>query len=312
MAGSFESVDFSVRKNKSIQRKLISHLLETLQKEFDISDYQYVGMGSLWFVDFVLFHKRLGLRRMISIQEPKGFARAQFNAPFDCIKVRRGLTTTVLPTLNLNRKTIAWLDYDEQLGSSICDDLDVVLKRVRPGSLCFVSVRAELKDFGGTGANDETVESSLREQLGSWIPRTLPSSIFAAETFPAGLADLLHSIASNLCAARFDSTRWHPLLSYYYNDGTRMLTIGGMLCDADSARKLSVLRIVGRGFYTGKRIFHIAAPQLTSREKASIDAALPTSGMSLRKSKLTRGLKGVAQQYAKYYLYYPVFWELSP
>jgi hypothetical protein len=33
-----------------------------------VDEYVYVGFGSVWFQDFILFHRHLGMRDMISIE----------------------------------------------------------------------------------------------------------------------------------------------------------------------------------------------------------------------------------------------------
>jgi hypothetical protein len=58
---SFDRIDYSIRTNKSVQRKLIVEFLERMRKRFDLDEYSYVGMGSMWYADFILFHKRLAL-----------------------------------------------------------------------------------------------------------------------------------------------------------------------------------------------------------------------------------------------------------
>ena len=51
---------------KQVERRMMIELLQLLsQVGFSINTYQYTGMGSVYYVDFVLFHKHeLNLHRI--------------------------------------------------------------------------------------------------------------------------------------------------------------------------------------------------------------------------------------------------------
>ena len=48
---SYEKINYLVRPAKQIERKLIIEALQCLRREFLIEDYEYVGMGSLFYVN---------------------------------------------------------------------------------------------------------------------------------------------------------------------------------------------------------------------------------------------------------------------
>ncbi len=98
---SFESVNYTIRPNKNIERKLVFEALRVLRSSIPLNGYRYVGLGSLWFVDFILAHRYLSINNMVCIEYETEAERVEFNRPYDCIEVLRGNTTDVLPTIDL-------------------------------------------------------------------------------------------------------------------------------------------------------------------------------------------------------------------
>jgi hypothetical protein len=103
---SFDSINFAIRPNKNIERKLIFEVLATISGSFDTASYRYIGLGSLWFQDFHPAHKLLGITDLFSIQhDPRFAARAHYNRPYTCVTVLEGQTSQVLPRLPLRTIT---------------------------------------------------------------------------------------------------------------------------------------------------------------------------------------------------------------
>jgi len=54
---SYLKVAYDLRPAKQIERRMFIDGLQRLALAgFDIGDYQYTGFGSIFFVDFILFH----------------------------------------------------------------------------------------------------------------------------------------------------------------------------------------------------------------------------------------------------------------
>src|SRR4051794_37783351 len=87
---------------------------------FRIRDYQYTGFGSIYFVDFILFHRSLGLTRLLSVEIdttiPK---RLSFNRPFAQVQIQIDPISTVIPKLDQDIKHLLWLDYDTRLNKGV-------------------------------------------------------------------------------------------------------------------------------------------------------------------------------------------------
>src|SRR3954470_6008578 len=115
-------VDFSIRQNKTIERGIVFMGLSRLRRALDGMEFVYVGLGSVWFVDFDLAHRELGIETMVSIEaDDVLYERARFNKPYRTVEVVRGYSYDVIPLLLSDRADltshpwIVWLDYDEAM-----------------------------------------------------------------------------------------------------------------------------------------------------------------------------------------------------
>ena len=66
---SSDYINYVIRPNKTVERKLIFETLSRLAPIFNFAEYRYIGFGALWFVDFVMAHKYLSIANMISIEK---------------------------------------------------------------------------------------------------------------------------------------------------------------------------------------------------------------------------------------------------
>src|SRR6266404_4405372 len=125
---SFEKFNYSLRPAKNIERKMFCEAFARLSRIAPLRSYRYIGFGATTFVDFSLFHQRLGITDMVSIE---GFndarQRVEFNRPYSCIKMKWGKSNEMLPTLEWKKRTIVWLDYDVRLNRDVLADLRLIV-----------------------------------------------------------------------------------------------------------------------------------------------------------------------------------------
>src|SRR3990170_8105958 len=111
---SYTKVAYELRPAKQIERRIIIEALQKLsQSGFRIEDYKYTGMGSIFFTDYIVFHKFLGIKNMVSVERDKT-SRVDFNRPFgeEILKIEDGLIGDHIVKLNKDKKHLLWLDYD--------------------------------------------------------------------------------------------------------------------------------------------------------------------------------------------------------
>src|SRR5688572_12025690 len=86
---SFKRVHYELRPAKQVERRMIIDALRLMSLSgFPIDDYQYTGMGSIFFVDFILFHKFLGISDMVNAEHSAIPNRVTFNQPYDFIRTK--------------------------------------------------------------------------------------------------------------------------------------------------------------------------------------------------------------------------------
>ena len=88
MSSSYESVNYLLRMKKQIERKMIIEAIQRLTSLIAINDYRYFGFGSIYFADFILFHKYLNIDLMTSIDDKeKDESRFNFNKSLSVINL---------------------------------------------------------------------------------------------------------------------------------------------------------------------------------------------------------------------------------
>ena len=87
MAASYREIDYRIRPAKYAERLMMVEAFRRLRFG-SIESYQYVGLGSVYFSDFSLIHRTLGISKMVSIEKnEEDKSRFIENAPFSCIEL---------------------------------------------------------------------------------------------------------------------------------------------------------------------------------------------------------------------------------
>ncbi|RPJ70429.1 MAG: hypothetical protein EHM20_15470, partial [Alphaproteobacteria bacterium] len=143
---SFERIDYSLRPAKQVERKLIVETLQKLSKaSYFICDYTYLGFGSIYYSDFLLFHKYLHIDDMICVEDKDVPNRMKFNKPFDFIKLHMKKFNDVIPLLDRKLKYMVWLDYDYSVHEDVFSDIQSLIHILVPGSIIIITVASDLE-----------------------------------------------------------------------------------------------------------------------------------------------------------------------
>ena len=320
--GSAHYVNYSIRPNKTVERKLVFQTLEALAPIYDFTRYKYIGLGALWFVDFVLAHKRLSIADMISIEKNEYLAnRAKFNRPYGCVSVEHGESVSVLPRLPFEEKPLlVWLDYDKSLDGPVLEDLATLSQRALTDSLMIVTINADKRSLPDKDADNlafESDETMLRYYAGDLVPQTLPAGAMQGSKYPSFLASLLFQhIRRQVRRAGREDDVVVPLFNIKYQDNAPMLTIGVAIVDPQRAEETAVA--VSDGIMV-KRMdernqLSIDVPPLTLKEKVTLDQLMPckTAPSEKEVSRLGFRLKpSQIESYHRFYRHYPVFGEIA-
>ncbi len=273
------TVNFSLRQNKAIERSIAFDSLREGQR-FIGPEAVYVGFGSVWFQDFRLAHRQLGIDRMISIEgNPDVVGRAEFNSPYRCVEVRGGWSTDVIPELLDDedvghRPWIVWLDYDQHLTHERLDELVGLVEKLPDRSALLTTFNAQQKRYG---KDRDEQQVALEELFGA--------DILGDADDPAAFDGerLMHTLArcleDKLIASAINSGReggFHPAVRLLYRDSAEMVTVGGFLPEVQDAEECHEL-LAGPA-WVGFDDLVIRSQPLTLREVYALTQLLPADG----------------------------------
>lgn len=307
---SFAKINYTLRPNKNVERKLIVECLFGLKPAFSLDEYIYIGMGSMWFVDFALFHKLLFIEKMISIEKEIYAQRAQFNKPYNCITVIPGDTSIVLPELGIeNQRSIIWLDYDTGIDGPVLEDATIICEKAMTGSIFLITVNSNFKSLHPPKKRVKT----LRRYGHDLVPPDI-SEKDILNNYPEILAKILFSHIKKTIKNSGRLERFYPLFNVSYADTSPMLTIGGMIANEKDKKALNDCQMIENfECITEEKQFVIDVPLLTIKEKIMLDEILPESDpVTIQEMQKTFPLdKNYIEGYARFYRHYPVFGEFA-
>lgn len=319
MARSYQKVNYALRPAKNIERKMICEALRQLSEFGLVETYRYIGFGSLYFSDFILFHKALNITSMISIEgetDSNLQKRFIFNRPFGCIDIRFGHSNSVLPTLDWNQDTIAWLDYDGKLDRCVLADVKTICSRAKEGSVLIVSVNAHPgfefeKDNSGEERSrlDRLKELVGEEKIPIDISNKNLSSWKTAEAFRRIINNEIDETLTNRNGGLLgaEKLRYKQIFNFHYNDGVNMLTVGGIFFNQETEHKVDNCAFERLPFTRLKEeAFKIEIPYLTYRELRNLDNHLP---IKTHLPKLDGVPDGDIRIYSEVYRFFPNFAE---
>ena len=303
-------VDYSLRPAKTAVRQMVVTALARLGPLMPLDSYRYIGMGSIYFREFLLVHRQLGITDMISIERDLDEDRVRFNLPLACIDLWMGSTSEVLPRLDLGEKPhIIWLDYESRVAPDILSDIDEMVGSCAPGSILIITVNAdyirdeEEREVWLSAIGDRRPETSDPRDRGEYALlsyQVIRSQINAAlNDRNAGVPNPDHRI------------RFQQAFHLVYADGAQMLTVGGGLVSETSQREWAACEIESLEFArTGEQPCRVKIPLLTRREVHRLLSEMPDSQGDIDKAAEEAGIpEEDAREFATIYRYAPLFVE---
>jgi len=313
---SFRKVHYNLRPAKQVERRmLVDALLLLSEAGFQVRDYEYTGMGSIHFVDFVMFHKFLGIHSMISVELSSEIKdRIEFNRPYRNV-IRTEVDCPIgdiLAKLSQTEQHLVWLDYDNILAEYMLEDIAMAVSRMSSGSIFLITVDTELPGFC-SGAVSETSPAETRayfeKEAGRYLSPFLQDKDYRYENlFSINQTAIAGSIQTGL---RGSGNRFLPLFNFLYKDGHRMMTIGGMLGGDKERRKIRRSRLSKTEyarFSLDEKPCEIWVPCLTRKELLYLDSYMPSDeGWSPKEFELK---EDEIEQYKRIYRFFPNYAEL--
>lgn len=287
MSASFRRIDYSLRPAKHAERRMLCDLFRRLRPFGRVEDYVYVGFGSVWFSDFALFHRALGIKNMLSIEQATSAKdRIEANKPFK-IPVIYDNSTKALPRLEWSKNQFIWLDYDDPISVNMMLDARTVAMRAGSGTVVAISVQCSqapqvaqaqadgnvptaVERFSEIFGRDRTPPDLKEVQLLGWGFGKLSLGMFKREIESAlGVRNLTPDAPK---------MKFRSICEIEYEDGAKMATIVGLFYKDSDSQLVDQCHFDTLDFLAEKKQpIRITVPKLTPREFRKLEAQLPLS-----------------------------------
>lgn len=325
MTSSYEKIDYRIRPAKSIERKMLCDAFRKLTYFKNVKQYQYIGMGSIYFSDFYITHKMLGIKNMISIEKDAHRKdRFEFNCPYQCIKIEYGLSNEILPKIELNKPTILWLDYDRPLKIEMITDISTFVSSTVSGSVLVVTIDAQPDNIiENTGENyidnlKRRFDELLKRIGRSRMPPSVSYKDMTRDRLPKVYRRIIDNVIKELLSDKNsmiedkDKINYKQLFNFIYSDGAQMFTLGGIIYAERDKKIVKKCNFNSLEFIrTAESPCKIVVPKITYREKNSLDKIMPliTQSSKSNEEQLNFLSQEEKNEYSKIYRYFPSFVE---
>ncbi len=339
MAGSGDEVNYTIRTRKSIERKMMLEVYRKLIFFDDFPNYQYVGMGSKYFVDFNLLHKELGIDDMVSIEaDVENLERFKFNIPYNCIKFMSGKSKEVLPGLELSKRAIIWLDYDGVFDNSMLEDINTIMSKIKSGSIVVISANSSFYKSGDVkkicienekcdkfitkGTRIEWCKNEFGDRFPSFDYETKEETKEKHVT-PVTATKIIRKMClneiENILGIRNgqlseqEHLKFSQLFNFYYKDSAPMFTFGGIIYNESEEDKYDKCKFQDFDFVkSNEELFKIDIPFLTLKEVDLLNKLLhETDEKIIEELKKHSINENDLKLYKKVYRYFPHFTEVN-
>ena len=262
---SFEKINYYLRPNKQVERKILIDILLHFRKYIDLNRFSYIGMGSIYYYDFILIHRFLGLKNLISFDDAKTIKRFKFNKPYDFIDFQSEFSTDYLakhPWQETN--TITWLDYDGSFCDyidSIINDIKILAKNCNNHDLAFLTINCF--------PPKERAKKDFIENYKRFIsPEYLDIEWTKSDNFPYLIQNIMNNVFIN--ENLYAENKYTKICSFLYRDGAPMYTLGCFFTSEEPL--LNEIKDMHEYIsFDPKHIHNILIPQITYKEKHYLD-----------------------------------------
>lgn len=284
MTGSFNDIDYRLRPAKHAERLMLVELFRSFRLTKAVSEYRYIGMGSVAFIDHRMMHRHLGISSMISIEDvpedrPEIRERFSRNCPLSCVNLDFRHSRLALADIAGGFESLVWLDYDGKLERSMANDLSILAGKVPAGSFVGVTFRAGFP----TDKDARPAElDRLRNEFPEFVTdRTKPSDLDGVNLSELGrfaLGSLFQKALSDEDAQLEPEKqrRIFQVCYFRYRDGAIMATVGWLVLNDEILGLVNASHLDRLSFFrSGSEPFVIKIPLVTPYEVHMMERGLP-------------------------------------
>lgn len=317
MSNSGRKINYSVRPAKNVERKMMRDFFLRLSHFGRIEDYRYIGFGSKYFSDFIIFHRHLNISEMISIEaDTNNRDRYEFNKPYSNIRMEWGHSSEVLPKLAQSaKKTIYWLDYDGAFEPFMLQDAAILAEGISSGSVFSVSFNCQPPEFAD-GDIDSLKDALIKQVNKKNIPASLDlrgwkSSRNNAIFLKNCIRDEIGAVLKDRNLSEENSAlkmKFEQRLFFTYADGAPMATVAFLFFNEEDEKYIGNCRLDDL-YYSkkGDDPFDITMPNLTIKEIRHLMEIRPDQSKLNERIFTPKDAESLWQNYR----YFPGFSEIE-
>lgn len=273
---SYLDVQYDLRPAKQVERRmLIDIFMSLMSRGFSFQEYQYTGFGSIYFVDFILLHRYLGMTKLLSVEHDLSIEkRVHFNNPFAPVRIRMSPIGDIIPELNSDINHILWLDFDDRINPQLLADVVLASYKLPVTSILLVTVDVEPLSNGQTPAQSMAY---YEENAGEFFEHDWSASDFSRSKLPETILRIVMNAISRGLTGR-ENVWFQPLVRFVYADGHEMITVGGMIVTEQERQRVLESGIEKKPFVmldANHDLYRIKVPRLTRKERIHLDQFMP-------------------------------------
>ena len=323
---SGELINYTLRPKKQIERKIIinglKEIFNILSLSQKLSNYRYVGMGSFYYYDFIMFHKFLHIKKMTSLDNYWTKKRFEFNRPYDFIDFVPKSTLKFLETFEMKDSLIVWFDYDYGLfkrvgkivDTEILQEIQLLQDKLKLDDVFLVTINVK---YPGNSKPKREEINWMFEKFKLFLPKEIKTS---EDIIEKNYVYVIQKILINCLTEnqKFRNIKFKKIMSFLYSDGVPMYTFVAMAYKKEES--LTTLKIPYINTEEDE-ITIIDVPNLTAKEKIYLDSQINAFTKKVSKLNLSENrLKKIILEdfeinfqdlsnYIDYYKYYPQYFE---
>lgn len=316
---SYDKINYLLRPSKQVERKLlIEGLLKLSSAGYYINEYTYLGLGSIYFADFILFHKYLFINEMICAEKEDIPNRMEFNKPYKFIELHMKPISDVIPTINRDKPHLVWLDYDSILTQDELSDIRSCMHILPERSIFLITIPADKRNLNdlldpieskklNEEQNREKILESLNNLLSEFNRSKIKSKDLSSNNLPLLYSRSLINFI-NVQLNKRNNIKFYQLFNFKYADNLQMLTIGGIIDTEEMEEKIESSGIYELDFISKtENLIEISIDPMTIREKMWFEKHYIKNPESI--PTIIEVKKELIENFKKYYRYYPSYYE---
>lgn len=290
---SCKAVPYDLRPSKQAERLLLLDTIRAVTQSIGISSqqYSYIGFGGNKFYDFLMAHKYLGINKLTSLEHDANMhKRAKYSKPYEFIDVRNESMADYLKSVDLDKNSILWLDYDGVLQEDTISDISALGSKLQPNDFFFITLNSHPISWGTNESTEQKVEY-IKHMFGEFA-NTIEREDVTTSGFKNAIFKIIDAALKHTFATK-SAIEFYPFFSVAYSDNTQMVTYGGCLLDTEQIA--AVRSVVESHFpFLSKKsgnFFEIKLSNLSPKERMLFDlAATSTSSSAEPKSNTHKEL----------------------